>query len=154
MKKCGNCFFFHNKFPVYDTNFSCSELFQEEKSSPCQEYVKAPLRPSSLKPSNLEGLPTISHQQEFMDIITDIFSVDKDIVSVMETVKREIEAQGYDIPFQSNKVIVLSGKLSDLYLLYRLTLSYGLGAFADQIMTLHIEKLFSDPRKYLPKQAD
>ena len=149
MKKCINCFFFKNKFPVYDTKFSCSELFITEDMC-CSDFTLA-ARKSSIsdtkKTEYLEALPSFSNQQDFMNVITDIFSMDRDAVTVIDEIRKEIDAQGYDLPFQASKVLALSGKLSDLYLLYRLTLSHGLGAFSDQIMKLHIEKLFFDPRK-------
>ena len=154
MKKCGDCFFFNNKFPVYDTKFSCSDLFISEDMT-CPEFTSSTRKSSITKVKNiqhLDGFTSFSNQQDFMNVVTDIFSMDKDAVAVIDEIRKEIDAQGYELPFQSNKVLALSGKLSDLYLLYRLTLSHGLGAFADHIMKLHIEKLFFDPRRHENKE--
>ena len=165
MRKCGNCYFFKNQFLVGDAEFSCSELGTEFNDSSCGDFrsgrhaeEKNPELIINEARNQLDEKEQIkfdvSQKENLFNILTDIFTIEQDVNIVLDKIKLEIENQGYNLPFNGNKVLNYSSKLTDLFLLHRLTLSTGMGAYLDQIMKLQIEKLFSDPRKYHQKPPD
>ena len=159
MRKCGDCYNFNHKFLVLDKEYSCSQLATAASDSACGDFQsskdsEAETPEISLKRSQVELASSepnpVSQRENLFNTITDIFLMEQDVTLVLEKIKDEIAKQGYSLPFNGNKVEMFADKLSDLYLLYRMTLSMGMGGYLDEIMKLRIEMHFSDKRKYNP----
>jgi len=165
MRKCGTCYHFKNKFAVGKDEFSCSELGTESEDNACGDYREGRhateqtpevVLNEAREALNEEGAMNfnVSQKENLFNIFTDIFTIEQDTDIVLTKIKDEIEKQGYYLPFNANKILNYSSKLTDLYLLYRMTLATGMAAYLEDIMKFQIEKLFSDPRKYHPKPKD
>lgn len=159
MKKCGSCFYFKHKYPVLDAEFCCQELGTMSEDNSCGDFRRGKHAESATPEIILNDARdalnseqkisfNISQKENLFNIISDIFTIEQDVDLVIDKIKLEIEKQGYNLPFSANTILRFSSKLSDLFLLYRMTLSYGMGRYIDDIMKLEIEKHFTDPRKY------
>jgi hypothetical protein len=165
MKKfCKDCFWFTHEWDLKDKKFTCKNLGSNSEDISCGDYQSGIHAEEKTTPEVVlnsiqtelaktitatpESFFNISQKENLFNIISDIFKMEQDVSVVVEKIKSEINRQGVHLPFATNLIENFTSKLSDLYLLYRLTLSFGLGSYRDDIMKLKIEALFSDPRKY------
>ena len=147
MRVCGQCYYFSNKFQVFDKEFSCAELFQKEDSVVCGDFKinkdDVKVSPITQVEQDLElEKQHFTYQADYFDIIKQDFVQSQDLHIVINKIRDELDIQGINVPFNDSTIKRYQQKLSDLALLQRLILVNGMGPYIDDIMKLEIEKKF------------
>lgn len=143
MMRCRNCAWFHR--PRGRTPTTCRDVGEEAGNEACLQFeVEAP---EPEKPDPVSAVGALEHQDYrdiFHEVLAESFTLEQDSKLAVATVRAQLQAQGANIEMDPAAFNRQAGRLVDLYVLYRLTLSMGLGRYVDRIMETEIARVFRD----------
>lgn len=81
-------------------------------------------------------------ERTLMDIIYEDFETDRALNSATLTINQILQSEGVNVPFNQTKLNSVAQAISELKLIYKLSLAYGLAAYVDVIMKQSIATKF------------
>jgi len=150
MMRCRNCAWFHR--PRGRTPTTCRDVGEEAGNDACPQFEVA--TPEPTEPDPVAAVGALQHQNYrdiFHEVLAESFTLEQDAKLSVATVRAQLQAQGANIEMDPAAFNRQSGRIVDLYVLYRLVLSMGLSRYVDKIMETEIDRVFRDREERKPK---
>ena len=150
--QCRHCAWFRR--PRGRTPTTCRDVGERAENDACPQFeVDAP-EPEPPNPREFVG--ALTHQRYsdiFHEVLAESFVLEQDKQIATDTIRAQLQTQGANISLDSTRFDRVSGRLVDLYVLYRLTMAMGLSRYADRIMETEIARVFRDVDEHVPKKT-
>ena len=143
--KCADCVHLEDAFQRGRSMATCASLGELPGNESCPDFY-AITAPGKHGP-HFE----IDYNSVFMNIITEIFEIQKASDITVETVKIQLQQQGYTLDFDPKFYISALTKTTELITMHKLLLGLGLAHYEDEIMSYLIADRFG--RRDLPSTA-
>lgn len=147
--RCRDCAWFRR--PRGRVPTTCADVGEEPNSEACPQFELEAPEPEVPDPEVVIGaLTQQSYRDIFHEVLAESFVLEQDARLAVDTVRAQLQAQGANIAMDPASFNRQAGRLVDLYVLYRITLSIGLARYVDDIMRTEIARVFRD-REESPK---
>lgn len=136
-RKCGTCRYFDR--PMGRDGQTCQDQGEVRTAPACPRYAPEIV--------NVGALPVPSFREIFKEVLAESFVCEQDLKLAVDEVAAQLHAQGATISLNERgdnhpEFRVTGERLIDLYVVYRLCMTLGLGRYSDQIMEKEIERKF------------
>lgn len=139
-RSCQDCRFF--RLGVGRDGKSCQDIGERPNGVACESFRPEP---------QVGALPPEAHRDVFHEILAESFVLEQDVRLAVDTIKAQLQTQGASIDVDGKDFRSSAGRLVDLYVVYRLIMTVGLGRYADEIMAAEIQRRFLPDRRRPPK---
>jgi hypothetical protein len=141
--QCRHCAWFRR--PRGRTPTTCRDVGELPDSDACSQFEVDVPEPDPPKPAEFVG--ALAHEQYrdiFHEVLAESFVLEQDAKIAIDTVGAQLQTQGANISLDPVKFERQTGRLVDLYVLYRLVNVIGLVRYCDDIMKTEIARVFRD----------
>jgi hypothetical protein len=141
--RCKSCAWFRR--PRGRTPTTCRDVGEAADNEACAQFeVDAP-EPAPPTPAELVGaLSRERFSDMFHEILAESFVLEQDARVAVDTIRAQLQTQGANITLDPGRFERQSGRLVDLYVLYRLVNVVGLARYADRIIETEIDRMWRD----------
>lgn len=141
--RCRHCAWFRR--PRGRTPTTCRDLGEEPDRDACPQFEPDVPEPEIPEPEQYVGALTQQHYRDiFHEVLAESFVLEQDAKVAIDTVRAQLQTQGANIQLDPARFQRVSGRLTDLYVLYRLCMAVGLSRYVDGIMEQEITRMFRD----------
>jgi len=140
---CRDCAWFHR--PRGRVATTCRDVGEDADNEACPQFENREPEHVVAEPEAAVGaLVHQNYRDIFHEMLAESFTLEQDSKLAVATIRAQLQAQGANIEMDPATFSRQSGRIVDLYVLYRLVLAMGLGRYADKIMETEIERVFRD----------
>lgn len=144
--QCRHCAWFRRARGRTPT--TCRDVGERSENEACAQFeVDAP---ESAPPTPKELVGALSRERFsdiFHEILAESFVLEQDARVAIDTIRAQLQTQGANISVDPTRFERQSGRLVDLYVLYRLINAIGLARYADRIIETEIERVWRADEK-------
>lgn len=141
--QCRHCAWFRR--PRGRTPTTCRDVGEQPDNEACPQFeVDAP-EPEPPKPAEFVGaLARERFSDIFHEILAESFVLEQDARVAVDTIRAQLQTQGANISLDSSRFDRQTGRLVDLYVLYRMINATGLARYADRIIEQEIQRVWQN----------
>ena len=147
--QCRHCAWFRRARGRTPT--TCRDVGEVADNDACAQFeVDAP-EPEPPKPAELVGaLSRERFSDIFHEVLAESFVLEQDARVAVDTIRAQLQTQGVNISLDPTRFERQSGRLIDLYVLYRLVNAVGLARYSDRIIETEIARVWRDADEKKP----